>query len=63
MIVYCVDSDDPQEVFDNSGTKTYFSLYREALADYDERRMRGDHYYICMFRFVVSKFSTVDLQS
>ena len=61
MIVYCVDSDDPQGVFDGSGTLVYFSLYRNALADYDERRVRGDHNYIWMTRLVVSKFSMIDL--
>lgn len=41
MIIYCVDSDDPQGVFGDSGTEAYFSLYRNALLDYDERRIRG----------------------
>ena len=61
MIIYCVDSDDPQEVFDNSGTKVYFSLYQEAIVDYNERLVHGDHNCIWMYKLDVTRFSTIDL--
>lgn len=60
MIIYRVDSDDPQGVYYN-GTEVFYHLYREALIEYDERKASGGHKLISIDKLVVSGFSTVDL--